>query len=206
MNKFIFLLFGCFIISHAASQSTERFIRIVGNSKKEYTATGVALSITIAEQQPNEYKQIKYRPFETVYAEYVAELNKLGIPENQLVRNPKNLGKFTQTVTREYSLRLNDFNQLEKLAAVQIGGVGITDIKYTYGALPSDTEENLAKAAIDDASRKAKRLCEEMGMKLGKILNIEDSSSGCCNEIDDQPANKVTRAYKVNVTFELMDK
>jgi hypothetical protein len=45
-----------------------------------------------------------------------------------------------------------------------------------------------------------------MSMKLGKILNIEDTSSGCCQEIEDSKNNKVSKTYKVNITFELLDK
>ena len=103
--KTLTFLFSLFLLSSTflTAQSTERFIRIIGNSKKDFAASGVVTSITIAEQQPNEYKQIKYRPFEMVYGEYITELSKLGIPESQLVRNQKNITKYTQTTLKEYT-------------------------------------------------------------------------------------------------------
>ena len=41
---------------------------------------------------------------------------------------------------------------------------------------------------------------------VGKILNIEDTSTGCCGEIKDSKESVTTVTYHVNVTFELKDK
>ena len=188
------------------TQNTERFIRIIGNSKQTFLADGMVVNVTISEQQPNEHRQIKYKPFDVVYNEYIAELAKIGITSNQLVLSSKSMTKFSQTTTREYTLRLPSISQIEQLASISVIGAAITESKFTFSPPPADTEESLAKAAIEDARRKAKNLCAELNMKLGKILNIEDTSSGCCIEIEDANTNKVDKAYKVNVTFELADK
>jgi hypothetical protein len=156
MKNYFLLLLACFLSVSIYAQSTERFIRIIGNTKREFSAKGVILNLTIAELQPNEYKQIKYKPFETVYSEFVTELGKIGIAESQLVQDQKNLGKFTQTVSKEYSIRLPDLNYLEKMATIQMSGVNYTDTRYTFGTLDEDIETQMAKAAIDDARGKHK--------------------------------------------------
>lgn len=101
---------------------------------------------------------------------------------------------------------MSDIKLIEALATIPVSGATITDTKYFFSNLPENTEELLAIEAIEDAKRKAKSLCAELGMKLGKILNIEDTSSGCCMDLEDSPTMNVQKTYKVNVTFELLDK
>jgi uncharacterized protein YggE len=203
-----FFLFFLLIASAShciTGQSTERFIRIIGNAKHEFTATGIVATISISEQQANEHRQMAYVPFETVYSNYIAELSKLGIQEKQLMRSQKNMLKFSAT-SKEFTLLLPGTSKIEQLTAIRVPGVQITELKYTYANNNDDIEESLAKAAIEDARRKAESLCTTLNMRLGKILNIEDTSSGCCSTIEDSVLNKVAKEYKVNVTFELADK
>ncbi|MDQ3016098.1 MAG: SIMPL domain-containing protein [Bacteroidota bacterium] len=195
----------CLAVPLLQAQSTDRFIRIVGNAKKEYVATGIVATVAISEQQPNEYKQVPYMPFEAVYTNYLEELFTLGVVENQLVRSPKNMGKFNATTTKEYVLRLNGVDWAEKITSIRAPGVQITELKYSFTGDNAQTETLLAKSAIDDARRKAQSLCTDLKMKLGKILNIEDTSSGCCNTPEDAAVDKIDKVYKINVTFELID-
>lgn len=194
-----------FILASITAQSTDRFIRIVGNAKKEFVATGVVASVNISEQQPNEYKQVPYMPFEAVYTNYLEELFTLGILENQLVKSQKNMAKFSTLTAKEYTIRLTGNDAVEKLTSIRAPGVQITELKYTFSEEGMDTESVLAKSAIEDARRKAQALCKDLTMRLGKILNIEDTSSGCCGTPPDSPTSTIERSYKVNVTFELSD-
>lgn len=195
----LLILLMCISISNA--QTSDRFIRIIGNAKQTLSATHALIGVNIAEQQPNEYKQIPYMPFEAVYTNYLEELFMLNIVENQLQRNPKST-KYGTGNFKDYILQI-PVHQLEQVLGIRAPGVQVTEIKYRFA--DSDVESSMAIAAIEDARKKAQVLCNDVKMKLGKILNIEDTSSGCCNHIDDDNINRVEKNYKVNVTFELLD-
>lgn len=205
MKRFITLLVLCLCIMNTSfGQSTERFIRIIGNASQEFISTGTVLNFVISEVAPNEYKQIRYKSIDQAYSEFVEEMGKIGIPESKLMRTTGNISKYAKTVQRAYSLSLNDQKQLDAVSAMDISGVKLNSINYTY-TYDEDVEQSLALSAIDDAKRKAKNLCSSIGMNMGKILNIEDTSNGCCSDMGENKEPTMKKAYKVKVTFELLD-
>jgi uncharacterized protein YggE len=191
----------------AYAQSTDRFIRIVGNAKKEYKASKAALTFTVSEVQPNEYRQIKYKPVEMVFQELSTALSKMGYRPADLTKD--NAAAFSsgfQSVrTERYRLILKDLSTLSEVSAVGVEGVKVGDFKYIFDEPGYSAEEEMALNAVKDAERKAKKLALEIGKKVGKILNIEDKSSGCCREIQENGKPEIFHTYKVNVTFELLD-
>src|SRR5688572_12851669 len=172
-SLFLFIILA-FTSNAITAQSTERFIRIIGNAKTEFNATGIVATILISEQQANEHRQMGYIPYETVYSNYIDELSKIGIQEKQLTRTQKNMLKFS-TTSKEFTLRLPGTSKIEQLTAIRIPGAQITELKYSFDGATENVEESLAKAAIEEARRKAEALCATLNMRLGKILNIEDT-------------------------------
>mgnify|MGYP003596873550 CR=1 FL=1 len=189
----------------ASSQSTDRFIRIVGNASHTFTADGRIFEISISEVAANDYKKVSAIPFEDVYSRFITELNTIGIPENALVRTDKT-SKVNQPSFRNYSLTLKDKAQILALQQVNLTGVVVNAGLYTYPPTDPIIESQLPIAAIEDAKRKAESISKEVGMRVGKILNIEDTSSGCCDQIKESKESVTIVTYQVNVTFELKDK
>ena len=78
MKKTLQILLVTLIFSTTIyGQSTERFIRIIGNAKKELTANKAKVKLTITEQKATKYKEdSKDIAFEDVYTTTIAELSK----------------------------------------------------------------------------------------------------------------------------------
>lgn len=156
----------------------------------------------MSEIQANENRQIKAVPFEAVYSGFIQSLTSAGLDQSLLTPKDFNTAKYG---ARSYILTLDTPEEMNKLKDVNITeGVKMNPILYTYKADPN-IEEQLITQAIDDAKRKAMNICREIDMQLGKILNIEDASTGCCGEIKDSKESTTTKTYTVSVTFELKD-
>jgi len=194
--------------STTVAQSTDRFIRIIGNAKKEYKASSATVSLSISEIQPNEYRNVRYKPEETVLQDLLTALKKLGYAESDLTKDDAGMfnsyGSYQNARTTKYKLFVKNLSQLENLDVV-VEGVKFSEVRYQFDAPGPEAEEALALEAVKDAERKAKRLAADTNKKVGKILNIEDSSSGCCRTIAENTQPKVTQGYRVNITFELLD-
>ncbi len=207
MNKlitsFVVLLF---IVSTMSAQSTERFIRIIGNSDHTYIANVNRVSFTVNEVAPNEYKKISYKRLETVYDEFVQRLAELGISERQIMPAKLEAYRYNKTKTKNYFVDVKDRKTLDGLSGLQNDGFKIIGVQYLYTNIDENIENELSLKAIKDAKRKAEKLCTELDMKLGKILNIEDRSSGCCTVIDPSAKSETNKKYKITITFELLDK
>ena len=103
-------------------------------------------------------------------------------------------------------MTLKDKAQIQALQQINLTGVLVNAGLFTYPPADPIIESQLPIAAIEDAKRKAESISKEVGMRVGKILNIEDTSSGCCDQIKESKESVTTVAYQVNVTFELKDK
>ncbi len=187
------------------AQTKDNFIKIIGNSKREYTADGLMLILNVIEIQPNEYRQVRYKPIETVLQNVVASLATLGFKESDLKKEVQpNTGGYQAFKSERHSLVISP-EQLAKITKLEMEGVQIAEIRYLYKAPGVEAEEQLAVAAIKDAERKAKNIAKEIGKKVGKIINIDDKSGGCCRDLENVKDKTASHTYKVNVTFELLD-
>ena len=167
------------------AQSTERFIRVVGNAKHEFKADHLRLNFSISEVAPNEYKKISYKPLEKTYAEVVEAFSAIGLSERDLMRSTANFGKFSKTETKKYYIVFRDKQLLDDLAKIKIEGFKISGVRYQYKNIDPNIETTMSFTAIEDAKRKAEKLCQEMGVKRGKIISVIDRSGGCCIAIKD---------------------
>ncbi len=205
MKRLFSLVFlNIFFFSLSYAQSTERFIRIVGNASHTFDSKATVLNFTVSEVAPNEYKQVRYKPIDQTYTEFVTEINKIGFTEGQLERAAGNISKYAKTISRSYSIETSDQSKMDALATINIPGVQLSKVNYKY-QFDDDVAQKLALSAIDDAKRKGANICSEIDMKLGKILNIEDTSGDCCSDVIDSKEPTLKKSYKVKVTFELID-
>ncbi|MGB4850407.1 MAG: SIMPL domain-containing protein [Saprospiraceae bacterium] len=200
---FFYLLTPCIILH---GQENERQISVRGQVTKEFTATGATLSLTISEQQPNEYTRTSYIPFEATYTNFIEELFTLGIHENQLEKNPRASPHFDPMVSRDYILQTGNLDLVEKILSVKANGVRFNNVNFTFTTNDPSIEANLAKAALEDARAKAKQLSDMANLKVGKVISISDYSNGCCQNLQSSGSSKTEVVYQVTATFELLDK
>jgi len=205
-NYCSFLIFTFAFVSTIYSQSTENFIRIIGNANHTYESDITRVYFSVSEIAPNEYKKISYKPLEDSYSEFVMKLQEIGINENKIIQTNSELSKYNKTKTKYYFVDVEDNKQLNPLSGLQDDGFKVKEIKYLYKNIDPEIETRLSFSAIKDAKRKAQRICSEIDMTLGKILNIEDKSSGCCNFIKESRESETTKKYNITITFELLDK
>ena len=205
--KIKFLHLCVFILASAilqAQEATGRFIYVHGKAKKELTADGAVLRITISEQQPNEYARTGYVPFEAAYTNFLEELITIGIHENQLEQNTSNIPRYNPTDSREYILTIKDFVLVDKVLAIKATGVQFTSLTYTFPVVDVSMETMLAKEAIQDARDRAALLAKDLNVKVGNVLEIQANQS--LQRDYNMNANSKTTpvSYNVSVKFEIM--
>lgn len=199
---FVILLFATTIMA----QSTERFIRIIGNSSYEFKADTYRVYFTISENLPNNYNKEEYKSLESNIAESMESLKKIGVKENQIFKNYKSKNATNYNVKSEsYYMDISNKEILNKISSIKNSGFKIEITKFLYLNINPNIEGNLSKEAINDAKRKAKSIADEIGKKVGKILNIEDKAASCCADFGEIDQDSVTKKYTLNITFELLD-
>ncbi len=205
MKKAIQLLILTLILSTSVySQSTERFIRIIGNAKKEISADKAKIQITISEQKANKFNaNSKDISFEEAYKSTISALSKIGIEERELeiIIQGKS---YSRSNSKKYYV-ITDFDKLEKISNIQVHGMRIKGVKYLFDISDEDLETELSLKAINDAKRKSKAICDEINMKVGKILNIELKESSCGTKKRESKKEEVIQSYRVAITFKLID-
>ena len=196
----LLLLFSCSILF---SQNDDEFIRIVGNSEFEFDFTEIKVQMNVTEIIPTRYNDSLSVSFEENFNALNTFLEELNLPENSLERIDYKIPKKGRALSKTYMLELYSLDDLERLMEYGNDGVSVSSVKFGYSGIDQSVEESLIMNAISDAKRKASRICKNLKMKLGKILSIEDTSSGCCKTIKDSKTKTTKIKYSVNVTFEL---
>ncbi len=204
MKKTILLVFiSLFISSFSFAQSAERFIRIIGNAKKEISAQKTKVQFSISEQKSRSISQQEEISFEDAYAAAIAALSKVGIEEDEL-RVVVESNSYARMTTKNYAV-ITDLDKLEGLSTINLSTFRIKNISYIYDAPDQALETELSLKAINDAKRKAKAICDDINMKVGKILNIEVKETGFGTDPREKKKESNVHGYRVAVTFKLID-
>lgn len=199
----VILMFANNIIA----QSTERFIRIIGNSSYEFKADTYRVYFNISEILPNNYNKEEYKSLQSNITETMDFLKKNGIKENQIFKNYKNKNSenYNNVKSEFYYMDITNKETLSKINSMKNTGFKIEMTKFLYLNIDPNIETNLSKQAISDANRKANSIAKEIGKKVGKVLNIEDKSASCCTDFGETDQDSVTKKYTLNITFEMLD-
>jgi len=206
MKKSIQILILTLIFSTSIyAQSTERFIRIIGNAKKEIKASKAKVYFTISELKTTKYSKNKEDiSYEDAYNEVVSKFANIGILEDNLKIAFKKRNNYNKSNSKNFYIE-SDFNNLEKITNISVEGFRITDTKYLYGKTDKNLETELSLKAIQDAKRKAKAICNDIDMKVGKILNIEVKEGDFSSRTKENKESNTIKTYRVTITFKLID-
>ncbi|WP_395062172.1 SIMPL domain-containing protein [Flavobacterium sp.] len=199
----VFLMFA----NYSIAQSTEKFIRIIGNSSYEFKADTYRVYFNISEIVPNSYNKEEYKSLESNIIETMDFLKKSGIKESQIFKNYKNKNTigYNSIKSEFYYMDISNKETLSKINSFKNTGFKVEMTKFLYLNIDPNIEINLSKEAINDADRKAKSIAKEVGKKVGKILNIEDKSASCCDNFGEIDQDNVTKKYTLSITFEFLD-
>jgi len=189
--------------SNLISQESIRFLRIYGVSESELISENMRVYFTVFEIKENQKSDSKERTFAESYETFVNQLEKNGFDHKLLVKAPIIIDKFSSFKKERYFLDITIEDDLAGLYFKNEYGFKVDDIYFTF--YETNNESRLCIDAINDAKQKVQIITEELGLKHGNIINIEDKSSGCCDKFREEKSSKVKLEYKVTVTFELLN-
>ena len=205
MKKSIQILVLTLLFSSSIfAQSTERFIRIIGNSKKEIKATNAKIYFTISEVKASKYGKAKEEiTYESAYNETISKLSEIGIKESDIKLAFKKRS-YNNANSKNFYVETT-LSNLDKLSNIVSNGFRITSTMYLFSEIDKNLETELSLKAIKDAKRKAKAICDDIDKKAGKILNIEVKEGDFTTNKKENKENNYIKTYKVTITFKLVD-
>jgi len=186
MKSKILLLIILFTIVTFAQQN-KRYINVLGRAEMNVQADMISsrFEIRIIKQTLEESKNINQKITQTLFE----VLKKLGIKKNDIEITPLIFGKNYSYKQQErifngfYSytsvnVRVKDFDNYYKLID-KATGIEFLEMSYSnFGLAKKDFyTEKITNKAILSAKKKAEYIAKTMGVKLGKILEIDELDS-----------------------------
>ena len=204
MKKII--LFTAFLLSFLISnaQSTEKFIRIIGNAKIDLKAEDAMVYFTIQEKPENSYNPQNGISLDTIHKNLIQAITDAGLNADGLEESYDNLNRYSRSKSQNFVYKTNISN-LKKIYSINVEGANITKVSYLIPEIDTKIETQLSSDAIEDADRKAEALCKKIVQKRGKILNIEVKSNDLENRSKESVSPVETKNYRVSVTYKLED-
>ena len=188
-----------------SAQNMERFIKIVGNSEETINTKGIQLKITLQEIEGNEYQKVREKKLDEIKAELTAALPVIGLRSQDLEEIFPPQSNYGRHKTENYTINVKDKEQAKQLYELDIKGLKLNNINYVYDTQHKIDDFAMASAAIGDAQRKAEALAQIVGKKIGKVLNIVDTSYGTIKIPENVRYETYTYKYTVTITYELLD-
>ncbi len=202
LRRFVVWIAVISIAFTASAQSTERYIRVIGQSDYTYKANSATLTVTVSEQQANEYRNVPYLSVDENVFALKRGIAQLGIDTGKVELALPETSRNLRTASQQYTVPVSDLGRLNGVYALAENGIQVSDIAYDYDAASIDPTA-LSIAAIDDARRKATALAEATNLKLGPVLNIEDRPLNLPKLKRGETEQVLT--HTVTVTFGLND-
>ena len=186
-------------------QSIDKFIRIVGESKLILESKGVMIDINLSEIERNEYNKTQERRIPQIEEELKAELQRLGhnLKDLNEVFPPKI--SYNRNKQKGYKLRVDSKEKAKAVYELDIAGVKYGKAVFIYDDTQNFNEYELSERAIMDAKKKAERLAQQVGKKVGNVINIEDKTYPDLNLSRDIITETYGVKYRLTITFELLD-
>lgn len=184
---------------------TDKYITILGQAKQKYESKGLELTIDVTEVKENEYQKIRGKSIEEGTSDLLATIANLGYSKNDLAEVFPPSNGYRNGKKTSYKLVVKDKEEAKQIYRMGLKGVSVSRYEYVYDNTNVD-DFKLAKDALKDARRKAESLAKEVGMNVGKVLNIEDTTYSYKNRVTrkDNSSNS-TYTYKIKVTYSLED-
>lgn len=188
-----------------SQEITDKYITILGQAKQQFESKGLELTIDVTEVKENEYQKIRGKSIEEGTNDLLATIANMGYGKKDLAEVFPPSNGYRNNKKTSYKLIVKNEDEAKRLYRMGLKGVSVSKYEYIYDNTTID-DFKLAKDALKDARRKAESLAKEVGMKVGKVLNIEDTSYSGKNRSSRNDRNsKSTYIYKLQVTYSLED-
>ena len=117
----------------AFNQSSERFIRIVGNAKKTVQSTGIRVKIDLTELERNEYQKIREKSIEETKQDLAEPLQSMGYDLSDLKEVfPPPRRTYNNTKIEKYTIDVKSEDEAKEIFKFDIKGFKPTGITYIY--------------------------------------------------------------------------
>lgn len=184
------------------AQSTDKFIRIIGNANEEVQADRAKVEFGITEIKANSFNETEDKNYETVYNEVMEQFLENGFREDEIQKSYSNLNRGYNAGPVTFFLE-TDYENLNKFMNINHPGFRVVNINYIYSDIEKDLESRLSLEAIEDGKRKANFLAEKINRKLGPILNIEVKEGEFSSNVREKKEEKSLISYRVTITFQM---
>ena len=198
-NFFTFLLF--FVAQLTIAQTTPNSISVNGTT--EYSINPEYSSKMIVSLN-NVYYDAVTMSLDEVKSTYLDKLSKAGIKTDQLTEDSLYyalLGYEKEGTVMTFKTK--SIAEMQKFLNVKSIGVSRSDTTME-AQLTEEEMANYAKAAFDNAKKKAEALSQKIGRNIGKAISISDTNSKEISESVYYGNTGNKRVYYLSVSFELL--
>lgn len=200
MKKVILSMAMALMTLGVFGQNMPNNITVNGNHKYAITpeySSKMIISLT------NVYYDAQTMSLSEIKSGYLDKLAKVGISSDRLVEDPLHyalLGYEKEGLILEF--KTNSLKEMQKFLMVK--AIGVTRSDTTLKAdLTDDQMADYAKAAFDDAEKKARGIAAKIGRKLGKAIYISDTNYQKISDAMYYGNTEEERDYYISVSFEL---
>lgn len=200
MKKFLFSMTMLTVCTGIFAQSLKDNISVSGNHKytiaPEYSCKMiVSLNNVYYDSETVSQSEIK--------SGYLDKLAKAGISSDRIKEDPLHyalLGYEKEGTVLEF--KTNSLEEMKKFLFVKAIGVSRSDTTYETELTDAQMAE-YAKAAFDNAKKKAEGIAQKLGRKIGQAVYISDSNLKKISESVYYGNTSQERDYYISVSFEL---
>lgn len=189
-----------FMTLGAFAQTIQNNITVNGNHK--YTISPEYSSKMIVSLN-NVYYDAQTMSLSEVKSGYLDKLAKVGISSDRLEEDPLHyslLGYEKEGFILEF--KTNSLEEMQKFLGVK--SIGVTRSDTTFKVELSDSQmAEYAKAAFDNAKKKAEGIAAKIGRKIGKAIYLSDTNYKKISESMYYGNTNQERDYYISVSFEL---
>ena len=205
MKKIILILSAILAFAFttkAQDTKTEHSIKVIGTAEMEIVPDEIYMSVTLREYTNKEKKKFTIEELEknlVSYIEKVTTTDKKDIKMDNMsayVLSMKRKNK-DEVITKSYDVKFKNSQQVYLLYSV-MDSLGISKAfvsKYSHSKM-DEYKKQIKINAIKAAREKATYLLEAIGEKVGKAINIEETSGFV--SVDDGTRDNYERNFRGN--------
>lgn len=200
-------------------------LTIVGRHNYVDKAVGYGMNILLMED-PNKCDPVRgFIPLEEQLKHFNESLIAIGFDRASMAE----IKNYTTHVNKqkEFSLTISDLDGYDQISTLLISqDIKVTKEFFRFKEKPLSQQDALAINALHDAKEKAELIADHLGMRINKILNIDDDTripsiftKGKISDMAsyyklvellsmlelDEDENNKSGAYTLRVTFELVE-
>lgn len=200
MKKFLLSMTMLTVCTGIFAQSLKDNISVSGNHK--YTIAP-EYSCKMVVSLNNVYYDSETVSQSEIKSGYLDKLAKVGISSDRIKEDPLHyalLGYEKEGTVLEF--KTNSLEEMKKFLLVKAIGVSRSDTTYETELTDAQMAE-YAKAAFDNAKKKAEDIAQKLGRKIGPAVYISDSNLKKISESMYYGNTSQERDYYISVSFEL---